>query len=177
MDKHRSLCYSVAASLDGFVAGPQGEDDWIPMDPDIDFGELFGRFDTVLMGRRSWERVIERGEAASGPFGMKTYVASATLKAVEHPAVEILSSDLEQTVRAWKRAPGKDIWLYGGGSLFGSLLAEGLVDSVEVAIVPVLLGRGIPLVDAPFQRRKLALEKHRIYSKSGIALISYSVER
>ncbi len=177
MERQRSLCYSVAASLDGFVAGPQGEDDWIPMDPEIDFGELFGRFDTVLMGRRSWERVIERGESASGPFGMKTFVASATLKPAEHPAVEILARDLEKTVQAWKRAPGKDIWLFGGGALCASLLEAGLIDAMEVAIVPVILGRGIPLVDAGFRRRKLALEKHRIYPKSGIALLSYRVER
>jgi hypothetical protein len=48
----RRVRYQVAASLDGYVAGPKGEADWIPMDPDIDFSALFGQFDTLLMGRR-----------------------------------------------------------------------------------------------------------------------------
>ena len=49
----RPVCYSVAMSLDGCIAGPSGEADWIPMDPEIDFKELFARFDTVLLGRKS----------------------------------------------------------------------------------------------------------------------------
>jgi len=54
----RRVRYSVASSLDGYIAGPQGEDDWIVVDPSIDFGALFGQFDTALMGRRTFECVF-----------------------------------------------------------------------------------------------------------------------
>ena len=76
-----------------------------------------------------------------------------------------------------KSAPGKDIWLYGGGVLCGSMFEAGLVDAVEVAVIPVILGGGIPLVSAPYRHRKLVLEEQRIYPKSGIAMLSYRVER
>src|SRR5262245_45276921 len=78
----RRVVYSVAVSLDGFIAGPKGEADWIVMDPDIDFGALFGRFDTILMGRKSYDLVRAAGEARSMP-GMEVYVCSHTLKLEE----------------------------------------------------------------------------------------------
>ena len=55
----RQLRYSVASSIDGFIAGPNGEFDWIPMDPDIDFGAMFGRYDTLLLGRKTFEASAE----------------------------------------------------------------------------------------------------------------------
>lgn len=177
MKRNRSLCYSVAASLDGFIAGPQGEYDWIPMDPDIDFGALVGHFDTILMGRGTWEVVAARDGGGGGPFGLKSYVVSRTLRPADHPGVEIISGDLEHAVKQLKSAPGKDIWLFGGAALCGSLLEAGLVDVVEVAVIPVILAGGIPLVSAGFRARKLALEEHRIYPKTGIALLNYRVVR
>ncbi len=57
----RCVRYSVAMSLDGYIAGPDGEIDWIVMDPEIDFGALMGRFDTVLLGRKSYETTREHG--------------------------------------------------------------------------------------------------------------------
>ena len=61
-----------------------------------------------------------------------------------------------------KAAPGKDIWLFGGGSLFSRPLGMGLVDTVEVAIIPVLLGKGIPLLPDAAERATLKLTKHRV---------------
>ena len=59
----RPVCYSVAISLDGFIAGPNGEADWIVMDPEIDFKELFARFDTLLLGRKSTRPPASRAAA------------------------------------------------------------------------------------------------------------------
>ena len=61
----RKIVYSVAMSLDGYVAGPNGEADWITMDPEIDFTALFARFDTVLMGRKTYEQVKAMGARPS----------------------------------------------------------------------------------------------------------------
>lgn len=171
----RRLRYQVAASLDGYIAGPNGEADWIPMDPDIDFGALFAQFDTLLMGRRTFDGMVAQGNAGGGAFGMKTVVVSRTLKGVDHPGATIVSGDLAGKVAALKAEPGKDIWLFGGGELFRSCLALGLVDTVEIAVVPVLLGGGRPLLPAPASRAPLTLTRQQHYPKSGIMLLEYGV--
>ena len=88
----------------------------------------------------------------------------------------ILGDKAEETVAALRARRGKDIWLFGGGSLFRSLLAARLVDTVEVAIVPVLLGDGIPLLPSLATRTGLKLTKHRVYKKTGIISLEYSVK-
>ena len=72
---------------------------------------------------------------------------------------------------------GKDIALFGGGELFRSLLAAGLVDEIGVAVVPVLLGGGIPLLPAPAGRATLVLKKHRLYAKTGTVSLEYDIVR
>jgi len=69
------------------------------------------------------------------------------------------------------------IWLFGGGGLFRTLLEAGLVDTVEPAVVPVLLGDGIPMLPSPALRTKLLLSGHRLYQKSGIVLLEYTISR
>lgn len=71
----RRIRYSVAMSLDGFLAGPQGEIDWIVMDPEIDFGGIFTEFDTVLVGRKTYEATRQQGGGGGMP-GLKTVVFS-----------------------------------------------------------------------------------------------------
>jgi dihydrofolate reductase len=170
----RKVRYSVAASLDSYVAGPGDEFDWIPMDPDIDFGALFEQFDTLLMGRRTYEITTKQGPGMMP--GLRVYVASKTLKPEDHPAVTILGDDLEATVRRLREEKGKDIWLFGGGSLFNSLLNLGLVDTLEVAVVPVLLGGGLPLLPTPARRAKLRYTGQQLYPKTGIITLKYDVE-
>jgi dihydrofolate reductase len=166
----RRIRYSLAASLDGFIAGPKGESDSIIMDPAIDFEAMYKQFDTVLMGRRSFEAA---GGRAWG-FGMETVVVSRTLRQQDHPDITIVGHKVKQALTALRREPGKDIWLFGGGALFGSLLDMSLVDAVEVALVPVLLGHGIPLLPPPFRRSRLTLTSHKIY-KTGIVGLEYNV--
>jgi dihydrofolate reductase len=168
----RRIRYAVAASLDGFIAGPNGEADWIIMDPEFDFEALYKEFDTVLMGRRSFETA---GGSAWG-YGMKTVVISRTLRQQDHPDATVVGKNVESTLTALRREPGKDIWLFGGGVLFASLLEMGLVDTVEVGLVPVLLGDGIPLFPSPFKHVKLKLNSHKSY-KSGSIGLEYNVQR
>ena len=141
------------------------------MDPEIDFRAIFNEFDTLLMGRRTFE-----GAGATFP-GMKVIVFSRTLRQEDYPGVAIVSDHLKEAIDALRNEPGKDIWLFGGGQLFQSLLALGCVDTVEPAVIPVLLGGGRPFLPAPAVRRSLALTGQRVYAKSGIVLLTYDLIR
>jgi dihydrofolate reductase len=167
----RRIRYQVACSLDGFIAGPNDDFDWIVPEPTFDFEELYAQFDTLLMGRRTYEIVRAAGESFRGK---EVIVASRTLPADRHPGIEVVNEGLDQRIRELRTEPGRDIWLYGGGELFGQLLAWGLVDTVEPAIIPILLGTGIRFLPSIAVRRRLTLVGHRAYP-SGMVLMEYEV--
>ena len=172
----RKVVYGGAMSLDGYIAGPNGEFDWIVMDPEIDFTALMARFDTFLIGRKTYE-IMRRAAAAAPPApGIRNIVCSRTLRPEECPDAT-LSRDAETVVADLRKQPGKDIALFGGGDLFRSLLAAGLVDEVGFNVVPVLLGGGIPLLPAPADRARLKLKTCRLYQKTGTVLLEYDVAR
>ena len=172
----RKVLYGGAMSLDGFIAGPNGEYDWIVMDPDIDFAEMMAQFDTFLIGRKTFEAMRRMGSDVTSTPAAQNIVCSRTLKPSEYPHVTI-SADAERAVADLRAKPGKDIALFGGGELFRSLLAAGLVDGVAVSLIPVLLGGGISFLPPPAGRAPLKLQKHRIYEKTGIVGLWYDLER
>src|SRR5688500_3432344 len=110
----RRLRYQVAASLDGFIAAPDGGYDWIAEDPDIDFAALYAQFDTAVMGRKTFLAALEGGGDGTLP-GIDVVVFSRTLRPADYPGVSIVNGDPAEHVRSLKAARGKDIWLYGGG--------------------------------------------------------------
>jgi dihydrofolate reductase len=169
----RRVRYRVAASLDGYIAGLRGEVDWIVADPTVDFGDIYANFDTVLLGRRTFE-TTQQPDAPQWPSNWRIYAFSKTLRPEEHQGITV-AIDAASTVRKLRDESGKDIWLYGGGGLFRSLLDARLVDSVEIAIMPVVLGHGVPLVELGAQRRNLRLIESQVY-RSGIVHLQYAVE-
>jgi dihydrofolate reductase len=171
----RQLRYSVAASLDGYIAGPSGEFDWIPIDPDIDFEAMYAGFSAIAMGRRSYEVFVSTG-GAPGP-ALPTYVYSRTRPEGERGGVTFVRDAAPHLATLKQTGGDKPIWLWGGGELFRGMAAAGLVDGVDVAILPILLGGGIPLLPVPAPRLTLELKKHRLYAKTGTLFLEYDVRR
>ena len=137
----RKIRHAVAMSVDGYLAGPNRETDWISIDPEVDFAAIWAQFDTLLMGRRTYEPASKRlGEAAF--TGITTIVFSRTMKQQDHPGVTVVSELNVVWVQALQSrsgsSSGKDIWLMGGSELFRSFLDSGCVDTVEVSVIPVL---------------------------------------
>lgn len=169
----RRLVYCVATSLDGFIAGPHGEYDWITPDAGIDFRALYARFDTGLMGRRTFEVASTRGDLLEN-MGMRLVVVSTTLDAKKHPGLTIVSGRVAETVAALKAEAGKDIWLFGGGVLFRSLLDAQLVDELSLSVFPILLGAGVPLLPAGNRAQLRLIESKPL--PSGVLMVSYAVQ-
>jgi dihydrofolate reductase len=171
----RKVQYGVAVSLDGFIAGPNGEADWIRIDPEIDFAAIWAQFDTLLMGRKTYEAAIKRlGQAA---FAEKVvFVFSRHLDPQSQPGVTIVSDLTRAWMQSLKRQEGKDIWLMGGGAVFRHLLGLGEVDSISVTIIPVLLGNGTPLLPSHYDLTPLMLSAHRVY-RSGIISAAYEINK
>ena len=103
----RRLRYQVAASLDGYIASPNGEFDWIVTDPDIDFAALFAQFDTAVMGRKTFLATLQQGRDGAMP-GLDVIVFSRTLCQADYPAVAVVNGDPADTVRSLKATPGTE---------------------------------------------------------------------
>ena len=170
----RRVRYRVAASLDGYIAGPNGEIDWIVPDPTMDFASVYAGFDTALLGRHTYELTQQPG-APPWPADWRIYVFSRTLPAGQRSGVTVVDRNVETTVAALRAEAGRDIWLFGGGQLFASLLTAGLVDRIEVAVMPVILGNGIPLVASNAPRSRLRLTSSDVHP-SGIVSLVYDVQ-
>src|SRR6476660_4545449 len=146
------------------------------MDPAIDFAAMYRDYDTAVMGRKTYEVMAAMGGEQAGSMpGIEVVVFSMSLEPVARPGFRIVPDDPVKVVKALKKKPGKDIWLFGGGALFRTLLDAGLVDTVEIAVSPVLLGEGIPLLP-PGARATLTLSDYKVLPKSGTVALAYSVK-
>lgn len=157
-------------SGDGYVAGLNGEADWIGTDREVDFTALWAQFDTLLMGRRTRDWVRRRSKE-SLPSSSRRH-----LKQQDHPEVTVVSELNPDWVQALRTRSGKDIWLFGGSALFLSFLDAGHVDTVEVSVIPVLLGGGIPLLHPAYNPARLRLLSHKVY-RSGRVSLAYDVQQ
>jgi dihydrofolate reductase len=159
-------------SLDGFIAREDGSYDWISPDPGVDFVALFAEFDSFVMGRKTFELVRSLGDQGPSMNG-SILVVSKTLPDSQLPNVEVVRENIPERIRRQKAESKKDVWLFGGGELFRYLVDEGLVDTVEVAVIPVLLGSGIPLLPAG-RSHSLKLISHNTLP-NGICQLAYAV--
>lgn len=170
----RRIVYGCAMSLDGYIAGPNGECDWILIDPDIDFAAMMARYDTFLIGRKSYEAMVRMGSDAKSTPELQNIVCSRTMRPSDYPDLTI-ADDAESLARDLRGQPGKEIAVFGGGELFRSLHAAGLVDGIEVGVIPVILGGGIPLIPAGANQASLKLRRQRTYEKTGSVGLEYDI--
>ncbi|MFE3186066.1 dihydrofolate reductase family protein [Streptomyces violascens] len=192
----RKLSYFIGMSLDGFIAGPDDEvqflmDQLSPAYLDYLKAEWpetlatagrrhFGcddaentHYDTVLMGRATYGLGLKDGMV--DPYAhLKTYVFSRSLAESPHPAVELVAGDPVAKVRELKRQDGLGIWLCGGGNLAGQLAEE--IDELVIKTYPVLAGDGIRVVSGEFGPRPYELTDSRTFD-NGAVVSKYARKR
>lgn len=168
----RKLTYLVRASVDGMIAGPDGELDWLFNDKDDEVAEFFAETDAVLLGTATYDYMLAHGMEAYP--GMTNYVFSRTLRSEDHPAVTIVPTDPTPFVTGLKQEEGGGIWLLGGGVVFRYLLAAAMVDEIVVLFHPLLLGGGVPLLPRCDMVTPLELRETTPLA-SGVVRVRYDV--
>src|SRR5438552_13903479 len=171
----RKLVLSVAVSLDGFIEGPNGEYDWCIIDPDYNWNEFLARFDTIFVGRKTYEMSLKLESRPAGFPKYKEYIFSTTLEEVKEGAT-LIKKDIKTVVEKIKKEKGKDIWLFGGAGLTTSLMNVGLIDELSLAVHPIILGEGKPLFNKIKDRIKLHLVDALSYS-TGLVSLTYIVKQ
>jgi dihydrofolate reductase len=169
----RKVVLAVAVSLDGFIEGPNGEYDWCFIDEEYSLEEFFKRFDTIFVGRKTYEMSSEMEGGPPGFPKYKEYIFSTTLDKVKEGAT-LIKGDIKTEVEKIKKEKGKDIWLFGGARLTTSLMNLGLVDELSLTVYPILLSGGKLLFNNIKQRIKLTLVDAKTYS-TGVVSLTYNV--
>jgi len=174
----RKMKPRVAISLDGFIADTRGGVDWLhrfhAKGPREDYGmtEFFRSIDTVLMGRHTHDFALSHG--VKDYPGMENFVFTRTKPPGKRDGVEYISGDPAELIAALRQKPGKDIWLCGGGDLARQLLERKLVDEIALAVIPILLGDGIPLFQKRYPETDLQLIDCKV-CKSGLVGLVYAM--
>ncbi len=148
-------------SIDGFVAGPSGEMDWMVWDWDDGVknyvSDLTDSIDTIIMGRKMaggfmshWENAVATQEDPNRPFGKKMVdtpkvVFSKTIQVSPWKNTRMANGDLSQEIDHLKNQPGKGVMAYGGAEFVSSLIRANLIDELHLLIQPVAIGRGLPI--------------------------------
>ncbi len=155
----RKLKLQMQVTVDGYVAGPQGQLDWMTFDMDPGLlafiNHLTDTSDTILLGRKMtegfikyWEQVVTQKDSPEYDFaqkmvGLPKVVFSKTLQRVEGKNVRVENGDLLDAVNKLKSQPGKDIVVYGGATFVSSLIEHGLIDETNFFVNPVAIGGGM----------------------------------
>ncbi|MFN7991523.1 MAG: dihydrofolate reductase family protein [Candidatus Micrarchaeia archaeon] len=167
----RKVRLFIASSLDGYIARLDGSVDWLFHDSDYGFGRFSSSIDTMIMGRKTYEKALELGDDS---FKKKDWVVFAR-KAPEYTEGRIFfSSDPVGTVRRLRKKKGGGIWLVGGSEIIQVLLQAGLIDEMIIFIHPILLGGGIPLFRRTGKEIRLGMPEVRRY-RSGLVRLGYRI--
>ena len=177
----RKVILNLAVTLDGFIEGPNGEIDWCIMEDDMQFDKFLEQIDTILFGRKSydlWTKYQPNSNTSHSEYYMwelmqskHKYVFSHTLQPA-NTTTTYIKNDIVATMKHLKTQSGKDIWLYGGSSIVTTFLNQNLVDELQLAVHPIILGQGKPLLEGIKDRKQLELYWVNTY-KSGVVQLIY----
>jgi dihydrofolate reductase len=164
----------IGASLDGYIAGPNGEIDWLSMvdreGADYGYNEFYQSVDAVVSGGKTYELALSFPEWPHP--GKPTFVFTRRPLKSERDDVFFLSEEVDQAMEKIKAQGFQRVWLLGGGELVRSFLQHGLIDEYIISTIPIILGTGIPLFPPPGPEQKLELISSRQY-ESGLLQVHY----
>ena len=179
MASERKILVHIATSADGFIARSDGNVDWLDrprIAGDYGMGAFFRGIDTILWGRRTYDESLSRG--GPGAFGqkVKNYIFTHRPPGERATGVEFVNEPVSDFARRLRAAPGKDIWIMGGGGLIASFLDAGEIDEFVIGVIPIFIGEGVPLI-APRRRTvPLKLVSSQEF-QDGVVHLHYRVER
>lgn len=166
----RKIVLNLALSLDGLIAGPNGEYDWCFTDADYGMTEFMKSIDATIMGGKSYRVALESGP----PYPELTnYVVTRTEKVSPYPNIVFVHDDVLSFVEALRNKAGKNIWLFGGAEITDLLMEKDLVDVLMLAVHPIILGDGIKLFGKYNSRKQFELAECIRYP-SGLAQLIYN---
>lgn len=177
----------MAASLDGFIARPDGRVDWLETTDEFEAGEILDpayvaqfveTIDCYVMGSRTYETALHFEAKGFGwPYGDKpTFVLTSRELPKPRDTVELYTGDLRELVSGRLRPAYRSIWVVGGGAVSGECLRLGLADEVRYSIMPILIGAGIPFFQGLDRDVELHLVEAKAY-KSGMVALRHEVRR
>jgi dihydrofolate reductase len=170
----RKIIYSVGTSLDGYIAQLDGSLDFLHLrTSNYSMGPFFKTIDLGLMGRKTYEAGVRMSGGKFESYGLRCYIFSRSLPEGERGLATFVCEEPKRVVEELRKKKGKDIWLIGGGELAREFLKEDLVDELYLAVVPVLVGEGIPLFAAGFPQREFTLTESKTYS-GGLITLKYA---
>ena len=176
----RKVILYIAQSLDGYIARTDGNLDWLPQEISGKMNKFYSEFsqqvDTILMGRKTYDQIVTVLSPNQWPYSNKiSYVWTSTKTESLYDSVHFMDKDLVSFVKELKQQEGKNIWVLGGGSLVAELIKNNLIDEYSIAIVPVILGEGIPLFPKD-NKNTVFLKMNECFEENGMIQTRYTVE-
>ncbi len=171
----RKVVLFIATSLDGFIAGEDGNTDWIYTDGDFGYKEFYNSIDTTVMGYNTYYYISQFPEF---PYpDKKNFIFSRKKRIADDNPTEFVFGDVINFISELKKQEGKNIWLVGGGQINSLLHNANLIDQMIISIHPVALGRGIKLFrDISLHRLHFQLINHRVYDR-GLVQLTYEKQK
>lgn len=178
MKKSRKIIVYGATSADGYIARPDGDVGWLDRpQPKGNYGAgaFFKTIDTILWGRKTYDKGIELGMKPSGfGPGVKNYVFSRRPQKSPGPAFEFVTEPIKPFAQRLRAQSGKDIWMMGGGEIIAAFLDVGEIDEFSIHVIPVLIGEGISLIQPRHRSIPLKLLSTKKFP-DGVVHLNYRV--
>lgn len=175
----RKIKLYIACSIDGYIARPDGELDWLsdyPITPEHNYGydDFYKSVDTVILGGKTFRAILNM----DAMYTYRDKTSFVITRNVNFPKtsenINYISNDIIETIEALKNQDGKDIWLVGGGQILSMLLDSNLIDEMTITTIPTILGNGIPLFPLMQKESKWTLRNTQSYP-NGVVTSDYQI--